>query len=530
MKKLIVVVLVVLLVSMVAYGQEWKYGTSKIYSYPYSAKVGIGTSSPKHNLEVEGTIETDYLYPSQGDGTPYRYLRFGDNSAFWAGFMWNYNSPNYGDGDDFSIYTYNDRDMTFYTGTGNIIMFPSSGGNVGIGTTSPADKLDVNGIVKMSGFKLTAGFPEDGDVLAYNGTSGEGEWRTISGGGGSCLWDGDLSEAYYMGEVGIGTTSPASKLHLHTTSGNCEMRLTTDATTYSHIYFGTDRDGSLEWGHIGLAHNGGNKLLKIAATGNIVTSNHLNIKENGNVGIGTTSPADKLDVNGIVKMSGFKLTTGSPEDGDVLTYNGTSGEGEWRTISGGGGSCLWDGDSSKIYYMGNVGIGMDNPTAKLHVAGDMKIPYENKMVFGEAYIKGYLDSYGGLKFYGGGGGGAGNLAITVNPSGKVGIATDDPQSELAVNGTITAKEVVVTLDGWSDFVFSDKHKLMPLDKLEKHIDVNKSLPGIPTEREVLEGGVKVGDMQAKLLEKVEELTLYVIEQNKQISELEKKIARLEAEN
>jgi hypothetical protein len=68
---------------------------------------------------------------------------------------------------------------------------------------------------------------------------------------------------------------------------------------------------------------------------------------------------------------------------------------------------------------------------------------------------------------------------------------------------------------------------MPLDKLEKHIKANKSLPGIPTEKEVLENGVKVGDMQAKLLEKVEELTLYVIELKKENEELKDRISALE---
>jgi len=97
---------------------------------------------------------------------------------------------------------------------------------------------------------------------------------------------------------------------------------------------------------------------------------------------------------------------------------------------------------------------------------------------------------------------------------------------LDVNGTIRAKEIKVET-GWSDFVFADNYKLMPLNDLEKHIKANKSLPGIPTEKEVLENGVELGEMQSKLLEKIEELTLYVIELKKENEELKERISALE---
>lgn len=314
MRKFIVVVLALLLISQVTYGQSWTPGTGKIYVNPTSTKVGIGTAIPKHNLEVEGTIETDYLYPSGGSGNPYRYLRFGDLLTFWAGFMWNYNGEKYGDGDDFSIYTYDDRDITFYTGTGNVIMFPLSGGNVGIGLTNPSSKLHV-------------------------------EYNKV----------GQVSEA-----------------------------------ELSAIY----------------GHNSGS-------------------------GGGYDNP---IGVFGAVNAAGGKAVCG---------YNYNSG--------GYGGYFLGRG-----YFSGKVGIGTYNP-------GDY---------------------------------------------------------ELAVNGEIRAKEIKVET-GWSDFVFADNYQLMPLDKLANYIKANRSLPGIPKEKEVLKEGVALGEMQAKLLAKVEELTLYVIDQNKEIRELKK---------
>ena len=105
--------------------------------------------------------------------------------------------------------------------------------------------------------------------------------------------------------------------------------------------------------------------------------------------------------------------------------------------------------------------------------------------------------------------------------GKVGIGTDNPQTLLAVNGTITSKEVKVTLDGWSDFVFKNDYKLKNLNEVETFITENKHLPNVPTEKEVKENGVNLGEMNKILLEKVEELTLYMIEQNKRIENLEK---------
>ncbi len=106
---------------------------------------------------------------------------------------------------------------------------------------------------------------------------------------------------------------------------------------------------------------------------------------------------------------------------------------------------------------------------------------------------------------------------------KIGIGTQDPQSKLAVNGRITAKEVEVTLIGWSDFVFDNDYRLMPIEELETFIINNKHLPDVPSEQEVKEKGVNLGQMDAILLQKIEELTLYIIELKKENDRLVKKI-------
>ncbi len=112
-------------------------------------------------------------------------------------------------------------------------------------------------------------------------------------------------------------------------------------------------------------------------------------------------------------------------------------------------------------------------------------------------------------------------------NGNVGIGTTSPTHKLAVNGTIRAKEVIVDT-GWSDYVFDPAYRLAPLSEVEQHIKTEGHLPGIPSAREVAEHGVSMGEMQSKLLAKIEELTLHQIEQEKRIERLEADNARLAA--
>ncbi|MEC5147901.1 hypothetical protein [Chitinophaga sp. 212800010-3] len=104
-------------------------------------------------------------------------------------------------------------------------------------------------------------------------------------------------------------------------------------------------------------------------------------------------------------------------------------------------------------------------------------------------------------------------------SGNVGIGTPTPKATLAVNGDLFAKKVRVTLSDWPDYVFQDNYQLPSLQAIEKYINEHKHLPDMPSAKKVIADGLDVGEMNKKLLQKVEELTLHLIQQQKEIEEL-----------
>ncbi len=196
----------------------------------------------------------------------------------------------------------------------------------------------------------------------------------------------------------------------------------------------------------------------------------LYIKENGKVGIGTTNPLNNLEVWGPGSVPGL-----SPTSVGMLRLNSSSTQG-------------------------------------LDIGALASSPYS---VWMQAKTTNTAQ-------------GAAAYPLVLNPlGGFVGIGTNNPASALAVNGTVTAKEIVVTNTGWADFVFQPSYRLRPLSEVSKFIRANNHLPDIPSEAEVKAKGVSVGEMQAKLLAKIEELTLYMIQAEESNRHLQQRLIQLE---
>jgi hypothetical protein len=194
-----------------------------------------------------------------------------------------------------------------------------------------------------------------------------------------------------------------------------------------------------------------------------------------------------------------------------------------------------DNSSSNGIFMltdGKVGVGTEAPTSKLTVS-------ENSGVNSYLTVKNSVIT----TVFGAGGSSLGLIGTQSNhtlgfytnntekmrimPDGTVGIGTQDPKGYmLAVGGNMIAESVKVKLKGtWPDFVFAKEYVLPTLQETEKHIKENGHLPGIPTAAEVEKNGIELGDMNKKLLQKIEELTLYLIKMNKTVEDQSAELAK-----
>ena len=117
--------------------------------------------------------------------------------------------------------------------------------------------------------------------------------------------------------------------------------------------------------------------------------------------------------------------------------------------------------------------------------------------------------------------------LVLSRDGNIGVGTAIPDAKLTVAGKIHSREVKVTVNAGADHVFKDDYPLPQLEKLEAFINENQHLPEIAPEKEMIENGVEVGEFQIKLLQKIEELTLYIINQQKEIKALKEKVSDME---
>ncbi len=113
--------------------------------------------------------------------------------------------------------------------------------------------------------------------------------------------------------------------------------------------------------------------------------------------------------------------------------------------------------------------------------------------------------------------------MIIDKNGNVGIGHPNPTEKLSVNGKVRAQEIKVETANWPDYVFAKDYALPSLKETEKHIQEKGHLPGIPSAIEVKNNGVDLGEMNAKLLQKIEELTLHLIRIEKESNLMKKQL-------
>ena len=276
----------------------------------------------------------------------------------------------------------------------------------------------------------------------------------------------------------------------------------------------------------------------------------------GNVGIGTSEnlPETKLDVIGTVKMTGLRLQNQGAQTGYVLTCSGLNGQATWQDPSG---FSVWSvNERNEAYRMSKVGIGVENPEEMLDVAGNILV---NDAIIGKITqsdwvdpdfltILGSVDELGsanvnaskimipkgnnldhlGLKIINPALNGdiqfhAGGHYNAVLRNNEFIVGFPGREVDLKVNGKIEANHIRVSTDQWWDEVFEPNYKLRSIEELNNYIIENKHLPDMPDKQQVEQKGIDVGEMNALLLKKIEELTLYVIELKKENKEMKKEM-------
>jgi len=286
------------------------------------------------------------------------------------------------------------------------------------------------------------------------------------------------------GNMGIGTTSPNAPLQFPNTIQNRKIVLW-EVGNNDHQFYGFGLNGNTLRYQTATSTD---DHVFFSGNGTSASTELMRIKGSGNVGIGTTSPAAKLDVNGNMNIANeIRFTNASTMKG--LVWGDTSNSNYYSRIDDSGNLKILTDD---LFYIGQVnsttGAANSNYTLTANV-------------------------------------GTGSVFIGFDATNKFSSSPNLATSSLYVSKGVTSENFVMSnVSGWSDFVFAKDYKLPSLEETENFIRTNKHLPNIPSEAEVKKNGYSLHEMNRGLLQTMEEMTLHGIAQEKKINQQEAIVA------
>ncbi|WP_336518202.1 bZIP transcription factor [Pollutibacter soli] len=322
----------------------------------------------------------------------------------------------------------------------------------------------------------------------------------------SSQWKSGTGTIYFnTGKVGMGTNAPLTTLHVvgdQTMGGNFRFTSDTQSIQFANpvlrpapmMYFfesGIQNPDRMVFAHSPTFPNWGLQYVDVNDRFEFLGAGISRLSINlgtGNIGIGTSEPVSKFHIVGSQTLAGN------------LTFT----------------------EGTQSIQFANPGA-TPNPMMFMFASGTVNT---ERMVIAHSpayptWGLRYTDASDKFDFIG-----AGTSRMTISlGSGNVGIGVTSPAYKLEVCGTIRAKEVRVET-GWCDYVFEKDYKLRTLEELESYINANKHLPGIAPAAEVEKEGLKVAEMNKAMMEKIEELTLYVIQLSKENKKLQEEINAL----
>jgi hypothetical protein len=506
-----------------------------IRRYTGAGRVGIGTTNPQADLDVNGTIKTTgFTFEDGNEGSGKVLSSNSSGEASWA------------DPTTLGIWSLNDDDAWF------------TSGNVGIGTTSPSSELEVKGTTTLDHDNGN----NAGNALILK--SGDEQLKIIDVGDNDYGIIGNQTDNTYIkafdyndvegasiflntsGNVGIGTPSPSSELEVDGQITTDNFTMTNGAGT-GHL-LQSNGDGDASWVNPSTLD-----MCEWSKSGDIL---YLDESTYDQLGLFTSTPVADFQIsdewtfkggaqgtnkiigsnymydNGAFRInSGFATAIKFDVNGS-LVFNATSSSGQGTPIS-------WQ--SMAFTHLGNLGIGTTSPSSKLHLYGTSEIDariqttglsnsilwtsnYHNSFGFG-IDAAGYGQIYSTISQK--------NEIMSFTSDGKVLMGGADPALvptgyTLYVEGKIITEEVKIAVVGsWADYVFLPDYHLPSLNEVESFIAEHGHLPGVPSQEEVKENGIKLAETDATLLKKIEELTLYILQQEKKINQLEEKFEELQ---